>query len=205
MTRHSFWLRPRRHKSFLAVGQKTYLARIAVATGLSGFILFGLPTLMFKLAGGQWKDLCGWINRVANHGWAAMPQPLVIAAVTFLGLMLATSVSDYATRLTEIRNAGLWISNAHPEDCPPPAVIAVVKKILRVEGPLHPVEIRKRVEQGGSWGRPRSLSVVGVMQILRPGGAPAGWLAPHMPGWPYSVPEVPYVPKETVPAAEGSN
>jgi hypothetical protein len=195
-TLHSFWLRNRRGATILSIGPKTYRLRIELVGLLELAVTLGLPVLMFQLAGGNWPDLRVWINRVADNGWTAMPQPLVIAAVTFLGVSLATSISDYQTRIREIRAAGRWIAVAHPEDAPGPDMVEMVKAILRVEGPLSPVQIRHRVEIGGCWGRPRWLSPIGVAQILRPGGRLAKWLGEWKPGWPYSVPERQYVPEE---------
>lgn len=195
-TLHSFWLRNRRAETILSVGPKTYRLRIELVGLLELAVTLGLPVLMFQLAGGNWPDLDSWINRVADNGWTAMPQPLVIAAVTFLGVCLATSVSDYQTRIREIRAAGRWIAVAHPEDAPGPDMVEMVKEILRVKGPLHPAQIRQQVGTGGEWGRARKLSRIGVAQILRPGGRRAKWLGEWKPGWPCSVPERQYVPEE---------
>lgn len=162
---------------------RTSRAALIATDVLSAVLLFGAPALLFQQTGGTAHQIGVWLDTPD----ASPPRPLVYAVLAFLVLGVYGLLGEARATIWTRRVFHRWYAWQHPEDMPGADVTAMVKAILAERGPLWPRDIVALLAAGGSWGPAVTVSMFGLMTILRPHGVPAGWLADRKLGEPLAL------------------
>lgn len=160
-------------------------------------LLFGVPAVLFKVAGGDWSQIGAWVHATRTHHHTPVPPGLIVALVSFFALGLAGALSEVYAKIGERRHFIRWYNVRHPEDNPDGPIVDLVKAMLRDDGPMYPKQIMDALAAGGP-GRPAvTVSMYGLTYgVLMPYGRTAQWLCPREKGEPFSVPANPHVPAQ---------